>query len=240
MACKSDGTEILTGSERGEITRWGANNNQLAQYRCGDGSILSVGWSPDGTKFAGVGSDNHVYVVEAASGEVRIVADLGTPPAVGEGDALAWVGWSPDGKYLATVGWDAKVRTWEGIPNTSKSKFVLEGHSESLYCGAWSPDGKKLASAGREICIWDTESGTLLQTFGKRESNINSLAWNSDNRYIASGDSQGVINVWDTETGKEIAQIQTTLDDIRAVAWFENYLLYGGKNSHRWIVPIAD
>ena len=241
MVWKPDGTEILTGGAAGEATRWDAQNGEvITKYQFGENPILSVAWSPDGRQVAGGGWDNCIYIADTLSHETKLVADLGTPPAMGEGDALAWIGWSPDGKHLATAGWDKKVRIWEVTNDAINIKFELEGHTESLYCGAWIDDGAKLASGGESIHIWDTSSGKLSQKLGNTKGSINTIAWKPENSFIAAGDSKGAITIWNTETGQQIRQIQTMLDDIRTVAWFSNYLLYGGKSSDRWMIPIFD
>lgn len=75
-------------------------------------------------------------------------------------------------------------------------------HSEGVHCVAFSPDGKTVASgAEQRIRLWDRATGKELRSF-PREGQVDSLAFSSDGRLLAS--SGGDVQVWEVATGKKI------------------------------------
>jgi WD40 repeat protein len=79
---------------------------------------------------------------------------------------------SPDGQRFASVADDMVCRIWE--VESGKLLHELKGHEvqtpnhfpSMLYTVAYSPNGQHLATADRvgQICIWDANSGSKLQT----------------------------------------------------------------------------
>lgn len=90
----------------------------------------------------------------------------------------------------------------------------LSGHASNLFDLAFSPDGRLLASGGggssRDdrgesfICIWDTESGALLETLPTEDVGDNhALTFTRDGaRLISTGNFR--LLVWDTSTWDRI------------------------------------
>lgn len=78
---------------------------------------------------------------------------------------------------------------------------------------AISLDGEILASSsGKEIKLWDLETGELLRTMSGHGGDVRSLAISPDGKAIASGSGDGTIRFWDTRTGE-------VLDTIWDLGW---------------------
>lgn len=62
-----------------------------------------------------------------------------------------------------------------------------------------SADGKLLISAGedREICLWNLETGKLVQTFDGHEFAVTSLSFSENDKRIISGSLDLNVIVWD-------------------------------------------
>ena len=92
--------------------------------------------------------------------------------------------------------------TNDNIPRGLKLRHTLRGHEEAINRIAWSPDGRTLASGANDFTIrlWNTETGTLLQTLIKFRGWVTSIAWAPDGQTLASGSTDGFIQLWDTKT----------------------------------------
>lgn len=62
----------------------------------------------------------------------------------------------------------------------------------------WSADGKLFATrqVDREVELWSTETGTRLARLTGHKGYISALAFSPDGRWLASGDTKGLVRVW--------------------------------------------
>ena len=207
-----DGMLLATGGRDKTVKLWHVETQQCFQTLSGHiGRILSLTFSPDGTRLVSGGGDNW---------EMRKNAD-GTTSSFSSGDspvdrtAKVWevatgeniatlensgmvrgVAFSPDGKCLATgttktvTLWCTK--TWQPIATLDIVSF------ESL---AFSPDGSRLVTGGtwpeQRIQVWDVETRELIVELSGHKSDVESFAFSPDSRLLASGGFDGVIYLWD-------------------------------------------
>jgi eukaryotic-like serine/threonine-protein kinase len=111
---------------------------------------------------------------------------------------------SADGNTLATaVGHSHSVHIWS--LTGSGEKLVLSGHEGGVPCLQFSPDGKMLASGSKDrwVKLWDTATGRLLRSLPRFDSSIQSIAFSSDGRLLATaqfGPAPQPVQVWDLAT----------------------------------------
>ncbi|KAH8822174.1 hypothetical protein DL96DRAFT_344811 [Flagelloscypha sp. PMI_526] len=81
-----------------------------------------------------------------------------------------------------------------------------DGHTDSVRSVAFSPNGKKIVSGSqdRTVCIWDAESGQMLQQLNGHGGYVLSVAFSSDGARIVSGSSDNNIGIWDVESGEHL------------------------------------
>jgi len=106
------------------INRDGSGLRQLSDMA----GIWALTWSPRGDRIA-FDSDNHLYLLELASGEIADVTDV----------AHAYA-WSPDGIWLAFDN-DSGLYLYE--PDTGERRQLAVGESGGPIL--WSPDGSRIA-----------------------------------------------------------------------------------------------
>ncbi|MGK7920496.1 MAG: S-layer homology domain-containing protein [Trichodesmium sp.] len=64
-------------------------------------------------------------------------------------------------------------------------------------------DGEILASSrGKDILIWNLQTGELLNTLSEHTANVRSVAISPDGKTLASGSGDGKVKLWDIPTGE--------------------------------------
>src|SRR5712692_6406091 len=159
VACRPDGTRLVGGGQDGNVYVWDAKGGtQILRLPGHHGVIMSVAWSPDGTRLAtgsssrGEGDSGEVFVWDAHSGSR--VCSLGGHPGV-----VSVVTWAPGGERLISGGSDGRLRWWE--VESGECVRVQQAHQGTVQALKVSPDGSRLASCGDDgaINIWDLERG---------------------------------------------------------------------------------
>jgi WD40 repeat protein len=125
------------------------DNHHIATLTGYTSGVLSVVWSPDGTRLASCSKDGTIRLWDPATG--RQVGE----PLTGHTGWVRLVVWSPDGTRLASWSNDGTIRLWD--PATGRQVGEpLTGHTDWVRAVVWSPDGTQLASCSddKTIRLW--------------------------------------------------------------------------------------
>ncbi len=154
-----------------------------------DAKVLSVAFSPDGTRIVSGSYDHTIRVWDARSGDVV------TGPFEGHTDAVTSVAFSPDGTRIVSGSDDHTIRVWD-----ARSGDVVagpfEGHTSYVTSVAFSPDGTRIVSGSgdRTIRVWDARSGDVVAgPFEGHTDYITSVAFSPDGTCIVSGSDDRTI-----------------------------------------------
>ncbi len=111
------------------------------------GLVLSVSFSPDGTRLATSSLDG-VRLWDVGTGQ--LLAAL-TDETDSPGFSVAF---STDGTKLASGSWDDTVELWDVL--TRKHIATFPGHTGNVYAVEFSPDGRTLASGSQDgtVLLW--------------------------------------------------------------------------------------
>jgi WD40 repeat protein/transcriptional regulator with XRE-family HTH domain len=151
------GSRLVAGGDDGHVYVWDAADGRLLQRLAGHHeAIMSVAFSPDGSRLASAGG-SQLLVWEVRSGAG--VRALGPHP----GGAFA-VTWEPSGERLLSGGSDGRLRWWD--LHSGECVRMQEAHQGTVQALKMSPDGSTLASCGNDgkIRFWDLERGHALGT----------------------------------------------------------------------------
>jgi WD40 repeat protein len=171
---------------------------QLATLHGHADSVLTVAFSPDGSRIASGSADGIVKVWDRRSR--REVLTLG-----GHTAAATVVAFSSDGNRLASGSDDGDVRVWDVV--RGENLLTWRGHAAGVTGLAFNPDGTRLASTGRgepwlgELKLWDASKGEALA--GQTWHNVlAAVAFSPDGRRLVTAGHDGNVVAWDTATLK--------------------------------------
>jgi WD40 repeat protein len=196
------------------------------------GSVLSVEYSPDGSRLATAGQDGTVRIWDPHTRE-----ELQT--LRGHRSFVNSVCFSNGGRMLISAGDDEAVKFWD--PFTGRE---LEGLPTNGHRVAASRNSNVLAALSRDnrISVWDVVAGKDLWTITDLEKKrITEIAVSPDGRYLAAVGYHELLKVWDIRHRRELPPFlepdERALQKILFGVAFSpdgNYLAVGTDNPLIW------
>ena len=202
-AFSPDAQTVALGSGDGTIKLWNVPTREVELILPGqDEQILSVSFSPDGTKLASRSRDSVKLwdlVTRQPEWEIATREDATTAPPM-------WVSsmcFSPKGRTLAWGTTNGEVKLCDAA--SGRIRATLDNHADAITAVAFSPDAKTLASSSvdQKVKLWDVHSASLLHNLEGHEGFVFSVAFSSDGKTLASGSLDNTVKIWDVLTGKE-------------------------------------
>ncbi|HPA47032.1 MAG TPA: hypothetical protein PK395_14805 [bacterium] len=163
-------------------------------------NVISVAFSPDGTKVLTRGADGTAKIWDAGKGlEIRTFgSDFEEEMRVG-----FFIEFSPNGKMILSTGSGIRAALWDAESGAQIRKFGNPGSQSNS--AVFSPDGTKVLAVNEnmDVDLWDVETGGKVQTFTGHTSRVDCASLSPDGTRIVT--SSGIL--WDVRTGKEQMRI---------------------------------
>lgn len=190
--------------------------------RFGKGWVRDIEFSPDGNQLA-VATTTGIWIYDSYTGKQinRFEGHMGGANAIS---------YSQKGQLLAAAHQDLTIRLWE--PNNKNLKEpvpALRGHKDKIYAITFSSDAKSSmlasASADKTIRLWDPhtviDDERLIAILPYKDA-VRTVAFSFDNRMLAGGSADGIIQVWDAGTGDRIYEFTEHTDSVQSVHFSRN------------------
>jgi WD40 repeat protein len=173
--------------------------------------LYVVAAAPDGRTVAVAGQDGAIYLVDATTGQSRVLR--------GHTDQVMALGYSPDGRWLASAGLDTTVRIWDAASGATVHSAM--GHRGGIFGVAFSPDGSLLASASADktVRLWNVSSGEPRAVLEGHEAMVRSVSFSPDGKVLASGGVDRTVRLWQLGSAREPQVLRGHEGDVMAVAF---------------------
>lgn len=207
LAYSPDGSQIVSGSNGGDIRTWDISSGaETLLIPTIHSRVTSVAYYPDGQWIVSGFGNGLIRIWNAVSGKER------TDPLQGHKDTVYGVKVSPDGTQIVSCSQDKTVRMWDA---TSGVEVLPPVHVHACSWVEFCPDGSHILvlSDPHTLCIIDASLRKEIQTIGDHEE-MHALAISPDGAHIAywtTGSvgpwvpgSQTIVQVRNTMTGAEV------------------------------------
>ncbi|PVU94639.1 hypothetical protein BB559_002949 [Furculomyces boomerangus] len=144
------------------------------------GFVNDVKYSPDGSYFVSVGSDQKILMYDGLNGD--LIGQIGTPQTNHKGSIYA-VSWSPDSKKIMTSSGDKTVKIWD-VETKDVLKTVKIGNDNSpmnMQMGnVWTEDYMLSVSLSGDINILSKEAEVPEKILQSHQKSITASVIDSD------------------------------------------------------------
>ena len=165
--------------------------------------VLSVAFSPDGSRIVSSSVDNTLRLWDAHTGEA-----IGEPLS-GQRSWVSTIAFSPDSSRIVSVSSDdLTLRRWDTNTAAAIGK-PLHGHESWVTSAAFSPDGSRIVSGSLDstLRLWDANTGAPIgKPLRGHKSRVTSVAFSPDGSRIVSSGEDKTLRLWDTHTGTAIGE----------------------------------
>ncbi|MBA4019282.1 MAG: serine/threonine protein kinase [Pirellula sp.] len=178
------------------------------------GPVLSVAFSPDGTRLASCGVDNAVLVWDVVAGKLLKTMR-------GHAGQVRAVRFLADNRSLVSVGYDGLLKLWdvdEYNESVAVRPSVISGHADAVLSADFAPDEKSIVTASRDRTARITAvSASDAQPIGAsevlaegHEYLTSSAAVTPDGLTLVTAAVDGTTRIWDLRSGVERAILSGT------------------------------
>lgn len=203
IAFTPDARTIVTGNQNNELRFWNvATGQEVRNYATNQRNIQSLDFSPDGALLA-VGCSDQPLLWDWRSDNAPVA--LGAKP---QRSLFHTAAFSPDGALLATLcHGEYGVQLWDVRSRREVRRLRRDGVRYYPSQFAFTPDGRRLAVPNhqKEIELWDTTTGKLLQVFECGAAEARFVTMSPDGQWLAAI-GRSAIKVWNLRTGQSVSE----------------------------------
>ncbi len=189
LALSPEGSVLAAGTIDSNLRLFDPESGRRVKAFTKAGSQGGLVWLPDGERLLLEDRDGRMLTLNVRTGErlERVLDGY---------EQLYGLSWSPDSSMLATTSSARTLLIWEMRTGQMLRKI---DQAEIKPPVAWSPDGKQLVSGGKNVFLWDAETGKQLRRLRGHKVDVSELRWSPDGSRLASLSGDGQVILWDTQ-----------------------------------------
>ena len=215
VAFSPDG-KILAWSHGKTVKLWNiATQTDIATFEDSVFRINSIAFSPNGKTLATASTaDGIVKVWDVETGNA---VDLGHTRLARYYNPISF---SPDSAVMASGALDGTVKLWDIATGQNIGSLPAGERGSWVRFVLFSSDGRTIASrASRERVtrLWEVATQTMTGTLADRS--VASWAFSPNSAILASGATDGTVNLWDIGIGQNIAILDGHVGKVNSVAF---------------------
>jgi WD40 repeat protein len=224
VAGRDDGTARVLNEQTGEVLRELKGRPLVVPVRASPTGVVSVAFSPDGTRIVTGGTTGGGFTGEASVWDARTGAEL--LELNGHIGTVMSVAFSPDGTRIITGSGDGTAKVWDA--RTGTPRLELDGIKPPMACPSFSPDGTCIittAAGAGEATVWDARTGTPKFALRSFKGSVNSVAVSPDGTRTATAGGErpsGAATVWDARTGQALLELKGLQQWVHSLAFSPN------------------
>ncbi len=250
IAFSRSGTYLASGGLNGIIMLWNVPERSLLRTLCGHSmKVCSVAFSPDDEYLASGGG---YYSQSETVGEIKLwrisdgslVYTIIGPSSNGRTNLINSIAFSVNGYYLASGSANGAVILWRSQDGIFERELSKGG--DFVHSVAFSPDGQYIATPGNGliryndslrlrsgVVLYRVSDGTVAHVLiGNTESSSYAIAFSTNGRYLASGNSDGTISLWNIPGFDLLHTFQAHSSHIHTIAFSpDNQYLASGSST---------
>jgi WD40 repeat protein len=222
VAYSSDGQRVASSGEDRSIIIWNAISGQKETTLIGHKTrITAVSFSPDGKRLASVDQDGFTFFWDLASRQPLWSRQYLQKEAM-----------TPLHKDAVTISSDGRlIGDSRAVYESANGNMVVDFRQkleeikvswDQFYGIAFSPDGRSLVccSPSGYLFLWDTTTWQLLANFKDNTTDLTSVSFSSDGRYLVTGDSTtNEVLLWQVNPLRPIALLGKHKARVKSVAF---------------------
>ncbi len=241
IAVAPDGRSVAWGA--GSIVRLSDldSGNEIGTFGGHNGPLLSVAFSPDGTRLLSGAEDGTMRLWDV---KTRKQLDQFFLDA-----AVRSVGFTPDGLHALGSRFVRRnnlvpLQLWN-LHDRMEEHRLDDSRGTFRNVAVVSADGRRVLAGGDEkMTLWDLETGKELQRFTGHKGFVRSVAFLPDGRHVLSGSWDGTARVWDVASGRQLYCFTKHQGMLKAVAVAPDgcHALTAGEDKvmRLWRMPVPD
>ena len=226
VAISRDDKRLAAGGESGDITLAESGGAQISQSRVHRGAVLSLSFSPDGSRLVSSAADKTIVILDATSG--RELSRLPNPA----NKPFVFAGFSAQNNSVVGVCENGLILEWD--PATARIVRQMQDADTTVFAGALNGGGTLLAISTEfaklnkaammrsanpsdfyrkeRLAIYDLTQGKLVKEIDGVDGQHMSLSFSADSRYVSAGREKvrgNAISVYDAQRGVEVVSTGT-------------------------------
>ncbi|KAF9339658.1 hypothetical protein BGZ91_005176 [Linnemannia elongata] len=197
LAYSPSSQKLLSGSNDKTARLWDSETGSTDLILEGHSyDVKAVAFSPTGQQVATASNDKSVRLWDARTGASVFILTHSA-------DIVTSIAYSPAGNTIASTGFDETIRIFDTLTGLLVMESCKGG--EWITCLTYSLDGWRIAtgSSGGRLELWEAAATTLERgrKWAAHTSDIASVTFSPDERWIASSSLDRTVKLWDSRSG---------------------------------------